>query len=157
MEELVWAKSVKYLEYGSRMSYVVSLASHAFEDKERFVDLLRPFFLGLCFSGLVYGILHNVSPFLLFYNLLPLALDFYVFIYFLECLSLWIWWSYISIKLLLPMQKKKKKKKIKRHEQGYLQILCFWAFNFWIYFDWTIYFILITAIIVKYFYLFIYF
>ena len=113
MEELVWAKSVKYLEYGSRMSYVVSLASHAFEDKERFVDLLRPFFLGLCFSGLVYGILHNVSPFLLFYNLLPLALDFYVFIYFLECLSLWIWWSYISIKFLLPMHKKKKKKKSK--------------------------------------------
>ena len=89
MEELVWAKSVKYLEYGSRMSYVVSLASHAFEDKERFVDLLRPFFLGLCFSGLVYGILHNVSPFLLLYNMLDLALalDFYVFVSLSECSS----------------------------------------------------------------------
>ena len=155
MEELVWAKSVKYREYGCNMSYVFSLASHTFKDKERFVDLLRSLLFGTLFQWaciLDFTQCISISTFLQFAIFRSWFICFYLFSGLFIIVNTMI--LYIN-KILITYPQKKKK--IKRHEQGYLQILCFLVFNFWIYFDWTIYFILITAITVMYFYLSIYF
>ena len=62
-------------------------------------------FLVLCFSGFVSGVLSNVFPFLIFYNLLALVLELYAFVSWSDFSSSWTRCSSFSIKFLLPIKK----------------------------------------------------
>ena len=50
-----------------------------FEDVERSVDLLKSLLIGTL-SGLVFGVLFNVLPFLISYNLLFFLFDLFVIV-----------------------------------------------------------------------------
>ena len=53
--------------------------TRTFEDVERSVDLLKSLLIGTL-SGLVFGVLFNVLPFLISYNLLFFLFDLFVIV-----------------------------------------------------------------------------
>ena len=54
--------------------------THNFEDVEKSADFLKSLLVGTFLGGLVFGVLHNVFPFLISCNLFLFLFDLFVFV-----------------------------------------------------------------------------